>query len=611
MKSTLTPQLISTALKLQDVQYDAETNAIVWTESRGKQTNVMACFEVGQAPVNLTPEYSVRGEIGYGGGAYSVRAGMLVFCHKGQLYRQALAGGVAKAITPSYGAVSAPVISADGNFVAYIHEQDDVAALAVVDIEGRHWPQKLLQGDDFYMQPCWAPDSNALAVIAWNHPQMPWDGSELRLLNLAYAGPLPHVASTAVVAGNTETSIFQPCFSPTGEYLAYASDATGSWRPTIFEISKNAYRQLEVPEGEYGMPGWIQGMQTLAWSSSGSELIVSRNHQAQYSLLGLAVESGAVRLIELPTHITSIDNFVVVGSDVALAYSSAKIPPRISVVSNGAETVLARSFAEPLLPKNQADAEHIAFTTDDGSTVYGVLLMPTPTGANELPPLIVNIHGGPTSQARLAFDSTAQYFASRGWAYLAVNYRGSTGYGRAYVEKLHGRWGEADVADAVYAAKHLIAENRVHADQCVIAGGSAGGMTVYLALANYPGVFKAGVSRYGVADLFKLAEDTHKFEARYLDTLIGKLPEDAERYTALSPMTHADKIQDPVILFQGADDVVVPPSQSEMIAASLKARGIPYEYHVFEGEGHGFRKQETLNAYYQKLERFLQKHVLS
>ncbi len=607
--STLTPQLISTALKLQDVQYDAMTNAIVWTESRGKQTQVMACFEVGQAPVNLTPEYSVRGEIGYGGGAYGVGAGKLVFCHKGQLYAQSLISGIAKAITPTYGAVSAPVISQDGKYVAYIHEYNDQAVLAVVDIEGVHWPQKLLQGDDFYMQPCWSPDGNAIAVIAWNHPQMPWDGTELRLLTLAYASVLPHTSEVKVIAGKADVSIFQPCFSPNGEYLAYASDETGSWTPTIY--SKNAYRQLDVPVGEYGMPGWIQGMQTLAWGSDSQELIVRRNYNAQHTLIGIDVESGAQRTLDLPSRTTHIENFAVTHNGIALAHSSPTMPIRVSAVTPTQETVLARSFAESLLPKTVADAEHIAFETDDGSTVYGVLFSPNGTNTDTLPPLIVNIHGGPTSQTSVGYDSTAQYFSSRGWAFLAVNYRGSTGYGRDYVLKLRGRWGEADVADAVYAAKHLVAEKRVHPDQCVIMGGSAGGMTVYLALANYPGVFKAGVSRYGVADLYKLATDTHKFEARYLDTLVGKLPEEADKYERLSPMTHVDKIQDPVIIFQGADDKVVPPSQSEAIVASLKARSIPHEYHVFEGEGHGFRKQETLNSYYRKLEQFLKTYVLS
>jgi dipeptidyl aminopeptidase/acylaminoacyl peptidase len=227
-----------------------------------------------------------------------------------------------------------------------------------------------------------------------------------------------------------------------------------------------------------------------------------------------------------------------------------------------------------------------------------------------LPPLLVLIHGGPTGQRGASFDGQAQFFTSRGWAVLQVNYRGSTGYGRAYRDQLKGNWGIYDVQDAVSGAKNLVNEGLVDDNKMVIMGGSAGGFTVLKTLEDYPGIFKAGVNLFGVANQFSLVEDTHKFEERYSDSLLGSLPEAAEIYRERSPVYFADKIKDPIIIFQGEDDKVVPKNQSDEIVAALIRNGVPHEYHLYPGEGHGFRKTESIEKFYTSLEKFLKSHVI-
>jgi len=248
----------------------------------------------------------------------------------------------------------------------------------------------------------------------------------------------------------------------------------------------------------------------------------------------------------------------------------------------------------------------------DGQNVHGLLYSPHSEQYQGIdsPPLIVMIHGGPTSQRGAAFYPNVQFFTTRGYAVLQVNYRGSTGYGRTYRDMLKGNWGVHDVEDAVSGARHLVAQGLADNQRLVIMGGSAGGFTVLKALEDYPGTFKTGVCLYGVANQFTLIADTHKFEERYSDSLLGPLPEASEIYRERSPIFFADKIQDPIIVFQGEDDRVVPQAQSDAIVDALKRNGVPHEYHLYPGEGHGFRKPETIEHFFNAVDRFLKEYVI-
>jgi dipeptidyl aminopeptidase/acylaminoacyl peptidase len=273
---------------------------------------------------------------------------------------------------------------------------------------------------------------------------------------------------------------------------------------------------------------------------------------------------------------------------------------------------IARSSSENISPDYLAMPEAITWQAEDGSTVFGLYYRPANPNYQSagLPPAVIHIHGGPTSQATVRYDADISYFTSRGYAWLEVNHRGSTGYGYTYQNKLYHRWGDVDVEDAVSGARTLIDRVLANPKQLIIMGGSAGGYTVLNSLVRYPGVFKAGVSLYGISNLFALDQDTHKFEAFYNASLIGVLPEAAERYHAWSAVFHAERIQDALAIFQGSEDVVVPPSQSEEIVKKLRQRGVPHLYQLYEGEGHGFRKNETLLDFYQRVESFFQQQVL-
>jgi dipeptidyl aminopeptidase/acylaminoacyl peptidase len=294
--------------------------------------------------------------------------------------------------------------------------------------------------------------------------------------------------------------------------------------------------------------------------------------------------------------------------------SSPTIPGRIVLydAERDRSRILARSEGEMTPPDALASCEAISWRSTGDEMAHGLFYPPANprfTGPGK-PPLVVIVHGGPTSQVKAGWSPDAQFLATRGFAVLYVNYRGGTGYGREYMLKLRGAWGVCDVEDSIGGARHLADAGRVDAGKLVIMGGSAGGFTVLQAMTSHPRAFAAGICLYGVADQFHLAAMTHKFESRYLDTLLGPLPEAAALYRERSPVLHADRIERPLAIFQGAEDRVVPKEQSEMIVAALRRRGVPHEYHLYEGEGHGWRKQETIEHYYAAVEAFLRKHVV-
>ncbi len=356
-------------------------------------------------------------------------------------------------------------------------------------------------------------------------------------------------------------------------------------------------------------------MRTYTFHPDGKRIFALRNQEGTARLIKIDVDSGEEDELSLGKSYTWLEQIAPSpdGEHFALLASGHHTPARVITLDNSADVrVRQRSTSEVLSPDQYASAKAITWRGMDHETVHGLFYSPHNPHfeSSSKPPMVVNIHGGPTSQRRAAFNQEAQFFTTRGYAYLEVNYRGSTGYGRAYWEKLQGNWGIYDVQDAVSGARHLVDQGLVDSDRLVIMGGSAGGFTVLQALEDYSGFFKAGICRYGVANQFSLVAETHKFESHYSDFLLGSLPEAANLYRERSPIFHAEKIQDPLIIFQGEEDKVVPRSQSDEIVASLQRRGVPYEYYLYPGEGHGFRKTETIEDYYQKIDKFLQRYVI-
>jgi dipeptidyl aminopeptidase/acylaminoacyl peptidase len=618
--SPITPISLARGITFSDVAWDEE-GRLVWREVRSGRGVLVVQRTDSQAPRDLNSDLSVRAGVGYGGGDFAVGHGQVYFIESesGRLYRQPLEYGAARPITPAFGHFASPAISPDGKWLLFVHTYEGKDSLGIVDSEGRRWPQKLVSGNDFYMQPTWQPgqaQEGQLAWIAWDHPNMPWDGTVLHLAKFDRRnGDFPRIVEEHSIAGDARTSIFQPEFSPDGRYLAYVSDASGWWQIYLYDLENGDHRQVTSAQADHGLPAWIQGMRTYAFGPDGKSIYSLRNQQGFASLVRIDLERGGEERLAVDEVYSWMEQIAVSpgGSRIALLASGSETPPR--VITFGASEgmrIRQRATSEQLSPGQYAPTQPITWQGMDGETVYGLFNPPHNPGFTSTgkPPLIVNIHGGPTSQRRAAYDAQAQFFASRGYAYLEVNYRGSTGYGREYWEALNGNWGIYDVQDAVSGARHLVDQGAVDGERLVIMGGSAGGFTVLQALEDYPGFFRAGICLYGVANQFTLVAETHKFEERYSDSLLGPLPEATEVYRARSPIFHADKIRDPIAVFQGEEDKVVPRDQSDEIVASLKERGIPHEYHLYPGEGHGFRKTETIEDFYKAVERFLRKYVI-
>lgn len=608
--SPITPEMLGVKLRLNDAMFDSDGENLVWLEGRDGR-NVLVTQRGSDAPRDLSGGVKVGAGVGYGGGDFTVHHNTAFFAGQGRLYRVSLEYGAPKPITPAFGEAASPVVSPDGSHVLYVHTYEGADCLALVDAEGQHWPVRLASGADFYMQPVWHPDSRQIAWVEWNHPQMPWDGTHLMTARLTDEGTA--LTDIRPIFGDAKIPVFQPAFSPDGRSLAFLAN-NGEWDQLYMMDMASGELKVIVKGGSLLEPAWIQGMRSLAWSADSTRIFYLENNKGWRSLCVVDVATGKSHKLDISpyTWVSQIDASPTNSDELLLIASAPHIPERVVRWQNGDMQIVRRSSAESVNPAEFAAPQPIEWPAPDGSVVHGLYYPPTSTRATSdgLPPAIVNIHGGPTSSRTSTFNQVAAYFTTRGYAYLEVNHRGSTGYGRNYMLMLRQKWGLYDTEDAVGGAKALAALNYADPQRMVVMGGSAGGYTVLNALEQFPGVFKAGVSLYGVASLFDLLQDTHKFEARYTDSLVGVLPEAAERFKAWSPGMHAEKIKDPLAIFQGADDKVVVPEHAEQIAAALRANKVPHVYRLYAGEGHGWRKTETIIDFYTTLEKFLKQYVL-
>ena len=591
----------------------AADGAVWWAEGRPEEGGrvVLMRRPPGGEPETVTPKgVNVRTRVHeYGGGAWRLAAPDLVlfvdFADQ-RLYRQRL-GEEPVAITPEPAEPGSLRYAdmrpaPDGSTVVCVRESEaepePVNEIVSLPLDGSAEPQVLASGRDFYASPRISADGAWLAWICWDHPNMPWDGTELWMAPLADSG------EERLIAGGREESIFQPEWGPDGR-LHFASDRDGWWNlyrarePGTGEVSGEygAVVQLTEEEADFAHPQWLFGGATYVFLEDGS-IVCVRCRRGEEKLFRLEPEGWEPADLGLP--FTSFGYPVLSARGRRVAFAAASPERETAVVvydaEGGGTKVVRESSDEPVDPAYVSRPRPIEFATGDGEVAYGFYYPPTnpefeaPEG--ELPPLIVESHGGPTSHATPALDAEFLYWTSRGIGVVDVNYRGSTGYGREYRNKLRGTWGVVDTEDCVNAALHMAAEGEADRERLAIRGGSAGGYAVLCAL-TFHDAFAAGASYYGVADAEALARDTHKFESRYLDLLIGPYPEQAEVYRERSPIKHVDQLRVPVILFQGLEDKIVPPNQAETMVAALKRNGVPHAYIAFEGEQHGFRKAET------------------
>jgi len=565
---------------------------------------------------DLLPEgFSARTRVHeYGGGAWFVADGWLYFSNWSdqRLYRLSHRSGAPEPITPEPPEPMAyryADIRQLGDHLICVRERHDTGGEAANEIvaipgDGSREPQVLVGGPDFVANPRLSPSGMQLVWIQWDHPDMPWDATELCIAPIEVSDGEVKLGDTHVVAGGPAESVIQPVFRADGE-LHLLSDRTDWWNAYAVTADGTIEARTEL-EGEIGTPQWVFGMARYGFLADGRMVFA----YVEDGLDRLAVRGldGEVTALDLPyTEITSVavrqTSVVFVGAGFDREAEVVEIPVEgdVTLPVAGVPIVLRPARDLGLDPAWFSAAQPVSFPSGPNGerTAHALYYPPTnpdvcaPEG--EAPPLLVLIHGGPTAMARGRLDLAKQYWTSRGFALVDVNYGGSTGYGRAYRELLQGRWGIVDVEDCIAAATHLADQGLADPDRLCIRGGSAGGFTVLAALVQ-SGVFAAGASSYGVADLTALAEETHKFESRYLDGLVGPYPEAKAVYDERSPINHVDRLDSPLIVFQGLEDEIVPPNQSEMVVEALQRKGVPVEYHAFEGEQHGFRKSETVVA---------------
>lgn len=454
----------------------------------------------------------------------------------------------------------------------------------------------LESGNDFYASPRLNHAHNQLCWQTWNHPNMPWDGNQLYLADIDNQGLL---INHCLIAGGEKISVFQPQWSPT-DVLYYIADDTGWWH--LYRYINAAAEQLTTGKKELGLPQWVFAQSSYAFINP-DKIICCYQSDGQAKLAALSLCDN-FELIELKTHWQQFCNISADAGKLAFIAASCQHFPQLVSAELNNETEAALSY-RIIKSSSQLEISHnyyskpttLTFTNRHNKNVYAFYYPPTnpaysPSDDNR-PPLIVICHGGPTGQSNSALDPKKQFWTSRGFALLDVNYSGSTGYGRSYRNRLYKKWGILDVEDCCDAALYAVDQGLANKDQLIIRGSSAGGYTVLAAL-TFEQVFSAGASYYGISELSSLACDTHKFESHYLDKLIGPYPQDSDLYQQRSPINHSQQLNCPVVFFQGIDDRVVPKQQAEAMFAALDKKGITVAAQYYPGEKHGFRKAETI-----------------
>jgi len=584
-------------------QVESAGGALLWLEGRPTEggRSVIVRRAAGGHTADVTAHgFDVRSRVHeYGGGAYLTHGASVIFSRwdDQRLYRKD-PGQEPRAITPDPPAPAAlryadGRVTPDGAAVVCVRERHSgsevVNELVRVPLDGSAEPIALASGHDFYSFPRPSPDGTRLAFSTWDHPNMPWDGTDLWVAAVGADGSLEEPER---VAGGPSESVFQPAWSPDG-VLHFISDRSGWWN--LYRLGDRGAEPLAPLEAEFGVPQWNFGAASYAFLPDGR--IACSYGVGPERKLGIL--DGELRALDLAHSPGGRASLTAVGDRVAYLGVSPTEPTAIVIADpDNGESEVVRAGAERSLDAAWISVPRpVEFASASGATAHALFYPPRSPEADgpegERPPLVVMSHGGPTAAAERALDLEVQFFTSRGIGVVDVDYGGSTGYGRAYRERLKGQWGIVDTEDCIAAALHLAGSGDADAGRLAIRGGSAGGYTTLCAL-TFHDVFSAGASYYGVADAETLAQDTHKFESRYLDGLIGPYPERADLYRERSPIHFVERLSAPLIILQGLEDEVVPPSQAATMVEALRARGVPFAYLAFDGEQHGFRRAETV-----------------
>lgn len=599
-KSPISADLI-TAGAVSPVELIVDGKDFYWIESRPKENGryvIMRYAENGTITECTPAGFNARTSVHeYGGGAFTVSDGIIYFVnYKDQrIYRHA-PGQTPAMLTPGEGHRYADlIVDKKRNRLICIREDhtgegEAINTIVSVDLNGNDNGVMLVSGNNFYSSARLSPDGTKLAYLTWSHPNMPWDGCELWLADVHEDGSLHHAD---LVAGSASECIFQPEWSP-GGVLHFVAEPNGWWN--LYRLKDGKIEALHPMEAEFGEPQWVFNMTKYGFLSEKTIFCAyTKNGRWQPALLNL--ESKELSPIQTPLgEISDVhcgSGFVVF---IGGSFDQPLSVIRYDSIKNSFETI-KQAFEVTVDRGYLSIPQPISFPTTGDKTAHAIYYPPmnkdftAPNG--ERPPLMVISHGGPTSQTLVVLQYKIQYWTSRGFAVVDVDYGGSTGYGREYRQRLNGNWGVVDVDDCCNAALYLVKEGLADPERLAIRGGSAGGFTTFACLA-FRNVFKAGAGHFGVSELEIFVNDTHKFESRYLFTLVGPYPERKNLYYERSPINSAHQINCPLILFQGDEDKVVPPSQSQLMYEAVRGREIPTAYILFEGEQHGFRKADSI-----------------
>jgi dipeptidyl aminopeptidase/acylaminoacyl peptidase len=577
-------------------RWSRDGRRLAWVDAFDGRADVRVVPADGGPAVLVTADTPVAPVGAYGGGAYTwVDADRLVVAAAdGRLVLVAGDGAVSRTLAEG-GRAAAPAVAPSAGWVAFIRDGDDRCEVRVAPLDGEGGATALSTAD-YAWDPACSPDGRLVAWHEWDLPNMPWDGSRI-----VVAERDGHAAR--VVAGSDDEAVGQPRWSPDGRRLGFVTDRDGWWNVWTVDPEGGDARPVLPEPHEQAEPPWGPGQRSFAWSPDGSAVALVRNEDGFGRLV--VVRAGGVEERARGWH-HGLDWGP---AGIVAVRSGARTPSAVTVLGSGGRRVIARGPAGGFEAIGLAEPEPVTWPAEDGTTIPGLLWRPAGPTSRAGPPLLVDIHGGPTGQATAAWRPVVPYFTSRGWAVLAPNPAGSTGSGRAYAQALAGEWGRRDVEDVAAGIRAARDRGWCDPDRVAVSGGSAGALTALLLCARHPELVQAAVSQYGVTDLAALAATTHRFESRYLDRLVGVLPRDAARYRERSPSTHAASIRVPVLVLHGRDDRVVPVDQADALVEAIRAAGGTVESHRYDGEGHGWSHPGTVEDVYRRVDEFLRRHV--
>lgn len=584
-----------------DPQSSPDGSQLSWVVSVNGASFLAVRASAGGGPERWLPlEPPVRSISPSGGGAHAwVDGGIVYVGSDGRVHRYDLATSTCRPLTRAAASTSTLSASSAAGIATFVQDVQEVASIA---LDGSSWPQRLSSGADFVLDAALSHDGSWVTWHEWDAPSMPWDGGRVVVRSADGNGPI------ATVAGGDEIAVQQPRFAPGGTQLAFLCDANGWMNLWIAEgPSFEEVRPLVDEPYEHGGPSWGPGQRTYAWVDGGRSIAFCRNRGGRGQLAVVDVATGEVRDLAWGT----FTGLVAVGRRVAgirsdVAAASALV--LVDLVTGAIEEVVRGPVAG--LERGAVEPEAVAWESADGTLVPGRLYRSPAPRTNGLPPMLVWVHPGPHGQSPATLYPRWQYFLDRGWSILVPDQRGSTGWGRAHLQGLRGGWGVVDVQDVAAGIQHAIDQGWADASRIVPIGTSAGGAAVLWLLAGEPDLCAAGVAVYPVTDIVAMNEETWRYEAHYMESLIGSLPDAYDEYVARSPIHQVDAMRAPVLLLHGDADEVVPVQQSRDLAASLQNRGVPVELHVYEGEGHGWRRPATSIDELERIESFLRRHVL-